>query len=335
MRNWPGALVGLLLLTSFSFCLAASDTRRPAADVAATTYPNKPVRWVVPIAPGGSNDMIARLLAQKLTESVGQQFVVDNRPGASGSIGAETVAKATPDGYTLLFGNNGPLIYNVVLRKSSPYQFSDFEPVIHVGYVSLIIVAHPKVSARDTKELVALAKASSEPIVWGSVGYGSTLHIGLALLQAATGIQVVHVPYKGAAFALTDLIGGRINVMHTTAIAGEAHIKAGRIKVLGIAGPQREQMLPQVATLTEQGIRNADLLVWYGVVAPAKTAASNIGKLNHEINKVLQIPEVKERLNAAGVVIVGGPPVELTRAMKSEAERLATLIKDGRLTLSD
>lgn len=278
--------------------------------------------------------MIARLLAQKLTEAVGQQFVVDNRPGASGSIGAETVAKATPDGYTLLFGNTGPLINNVLLRKNSPYQFSDFEPVIHLGYVSLIIVAHPKLPAGNAKELVSYAKANPEKIVWGSVGHGSTLHIGLALFQAATGIQVVHVPYKGAALALTDLIGGRIHVMHTTAIAGEAHIKAGRIKVLGVAGPQREQMLPQVPTLAEQGINNADAPVWFGVVAPAKTPANIISKLNQEINQVLQFADVRERLSGAGVIIGGGPPVVLSRAIKSEAERLTMLIKTGRVTLT-
>jgi len=182
---------------------------------AAASYPSRPVRWVVPFPPGASNDIIARLVGQKLTEAWGQQIVVDNRAGAGGLVGAETVARASPDGYTLLLANPGPNVNSVLLRKQPPYRFSDFDPVVWIGYAPLIILANPKFQPNSARELVDYAKANPGKASWGSSGVGSSLHIGLAVFQVATGVNVVHVPYKGAAPALTDLAGGQIQLMHT------------------------------------------------------------------------------------------------------------------------
>jgi tripartite-type tricarboxylate transporter receptor subunit TctC len=299
------------------------------AEAASADYPNKPVRWVVPFPPGASNDLIARLIGQKLTETWGQQFVVDNRPGAGGSLGADAVAKAAPDGYTLLLANPGPNINNPLMRKDTPYKIDDFTPVVFIGYAPLIIVANPKFPPNSAKELVDYAKASPGRVNWGSSGNGSSLHIGLALFQAATGANVVHVPYKGAAPALTDVVGGQINLMYTTTVTGDAHIKAGRVKVIANAGSKRQAVLPNVPTLAEQGIKNAEAIVWFGAAAPAKTPRAIVDRLNGEINKALGLPEVTKRLSLLGLEVAGGSPADFDRFMKQEAGRLDGLIRAG------
>jgi tripartite-type tricarboxylate transporter receptor subunit TctC len=295
----------------------------------AQDYPGRPVRWVVPFPPGASNDIIARLIGQKLTEAWGQQFVVDNRPGAGGSLGAETVAKASPDGYTLLLANPGPNVNNPLMRRDTPYRIDDFSPIVFLGYAPLIIVAHPKFPPNTARELADYAKANPGKVNWGSSGNGSSLHIGLALFQAATGANVVHVPYKGAAPALTDVVGGQINLMYTTTVTGEAHIKSGRVKILANAGGKRQAVIPNVPTLAEQGIQNAEAIVWFGAAAPAKTPRAVIDKLNREINRALALAEVKSRLDQLGLEVGGGTPEDFDRFIKKEASRLASLLKAG------
>jgi len=317
--------------TAAWFALAASagaQTTKAEPDPSAA-YPNKPVRWVVPFTPGASNDIIARLIGQKLAEAWSQQFVIDNRPGAGGSLGADTVAKAMPDGYTLLLANPGPNINNPLMRKDTPYKVGDFAPVVFIGYAPLIIVASPRFPPNSAKELVDYAKANPGSVNWGSSGNGSSLHIGLALFQAATGVNVTHVPYKGAAPALADLVGGQINLMYTTTVSGEAHIKSGRVKVIANAGSKRQAVLPNVATLAEQGIKNAEAIVWFGAAAPAKTPRAIIDKLNREINKALELPDVKKRLGQLGLEVAGGSPEDFGKFMKQEAARLSALINTG------
>lgn len=296
---------------------------------AATDYPSRPVRWVVPFPPGASNDIIARLMGQKLTEAWGQQFVVDNRPGAGGSLGAETVAKATPDGYTLLLANPGPNINNPLMRKTTPYKVGDFAPIIFIGYAPLIIVANPKFPPNNAKELVEYAKSNAGKVNWGSSGNGSSLHIGLALFQAATGVNVVHVPYKGAAPALTDVVAGQINLMYTTTVSGEAHIKSGRVKVLANAGSKRQAVLPDVPTLAEQGISNAEAIVWFGAAAPAKTPRAIIDRLNRALDKALGMADVRKRLDQLGLEVGGGSPEDFQKFIDKEAGRLTGLLKSG------
>ncbi|MCW5605271.1 MAG: tripartite tricarboxylate transporter substrate binding protein [Burkholderiales bacterium] len=298
-------------------------------------YPNRPVRLVVPFPPGASNDIIARLLAYKLTEALGQQFVVDNRPGAGGLIGGEIVVGAAADGHTLLFANPAPSINSVLMSRKPPYRMADFTPVIFIGYVPLILVASPSFPPNDAKQLLAYAKANPGKINWASSGNGSSLHIGLALFQAATGADVVHVPYKGTAPALTDVIAGRVNLMHTTSVSAEAHIKAGKVKILAVAAPKRQQVLPNVPTLAEQGIKNAEATVWFGVSAPAKTPQAVIGKLNAELNKALGLADVRKRLDELGLVVAGGTPAEFAEFLRNEAEKMTGLIKTGRVEMSN
>ena len=323
----------LTLLASCSLVMA-SATAALAQDGAAN-YPSKPVRWIVPFPPGASNDITARLFAQKMSESMGQQFVIDNRPGAGGSIGAQLAAEAAPDGHTLLHANPGPSVNNIIMRRKSPYQMNDFAPVMFIGYSPLIIVASPKFGPSNGRELLAYAKANPGKLTWASSGNGSSLHIGLALFGAATGINFVHVPYKGTAPALTDVIGGRVDVIYTTVVSGDAHIKAGRIKVLAVAAPARQSVLPNVPTLAEEGIKNAEATVWFGVQVAAKTPRTIVNKLNAEMNRVMQMPDVQARLDQLGLVRVGGTPEEFNAFIKSEAEKLSMLIKTKRVEMME
>lgn len=311
-------------------CLCLLSPARSAwGQGAAGTYPNKPVRLVVPFTPGASTDIVARLVGQKLSDALGQQFVVDNRPGAGGVIGAETVTRAAPDGYTLMLGNNGPIIQNVLLRKKPSYVVSDFAPVVYIGYAPLIAVANPRFPPNNMKELIAYARSNPGKVSWGSSGTGSNPHTALEILKAVTGVSIVHVPYKGTAPALTDVVAGQIDALYTTTISADAHIKSGRAKVLGVAGAKRPAAIPNVATLAEQGIKGADAIVWLGVVAPAKTPRPIIDKLNREATKALGAPEVRQRLEQLGLEIEGGTPEQFSAFIKSEVDTLARLIKAG------
>lgn len=313
-------------------CAIAGQTYAQTAKGPSSDYPNKPVRWVVPFTPGASNDIIARLVALKLSDAWGQQFVVDNRPGAGGLIGGETVASAASDGYTLLLSNPGPSVNSPLLKKKPPYKVGDFLPVVFFGYAPLIMVANPSFPPKNPKELLVYVKANPGKVNWGSSGIGSSLHIGLALFQAATGADVGHVPYKGAAPALTDVVGGQIQLMYTTTVTGEAQIKAGRVKVIGAASAKRLALLPDVPTLAESGIKDAEAIVWFGMSAPAKTPRAIIGKLNAEANRILLMPDVKRRLGELGLEVQGGTPEQFAAFIKQEAERLGKLIKAGALT---
>ncbi|MBI3042083.1 MAG: tripartite tricarboxylate transporter substrate binding protein [Betaproteobacteria bacterium] len=299
------------------------------AQDAAKNYPSRPVRWVVPFPPGASNDIIARLLGQKLTEAWGQQFVVDNRPGAGGLIGGDVVAKASPDGHTLLLANPAPNVNSVLLHKQPPYRINDLAPVVWIGYAPLIIVANPKFPPNSAKELLAYAKANPGKANWASSGIGSSLHIGLAVFQVASGANVTHVPYKGTAPAIADIIGGNMHMMYTTSVSADAHIKSGRVKVLGIAAKKRQAVLPNVATLEEQGIKGAEAIVWFGMAAPAKTPRALISKLNRGVNEALAAPDVRKRLDQLGLEIEGGTVEKFDAFIKSEAGRLSHLIKIG------
>ncbi|RPI43143.1 MAG: tripartite tricarboxylate transporter substrate binding protein [Betaproteobacteria bacterium] len=313
---------------------AAACMLAPSSGLAAegADYPNRPVRWVVPFAPGASNDIIARLVAGKLTDSLGQQFVVDNRGGAGGMVGGEIVAKAAPDGYTLLSANPGPNVNNILLRKKAPYGFEDFTPIIFFGYAPLIIVANSKFPPNTAKELVDYARANPGKLSWASSGVGSSLHVGLELFRAATKIQLTHVPYKGTAPAFIDIISGQVNTMYTTSVSADAHLKSGRLKALGIAAKKRQSVLPNLPTLEEQGIKNAEAIVWFALAGPAKLPRAIVQKLNAEANRALALPDVKQRLDQLGLETGGGTPEEFAKFISSEADRLRALIKAGALT---
>ena len=306
--------------------LAMTSTLACAAETA-SNYPNRPVRWVVPFTPGASNDIIARLVGAKLGDAFGQQFVIDNRPGAGGAIGAETVAKAGPDGYTLILANPGPSVNTPLMLKRSAYKVEDFTNIVFIGYAPLLILANPKFPPNNPKELVAYLKANPGKVSWGSSGNGSSLHIGLALFQAATGVDVVHVPYKGSGPAIIDTMAGQIQVMHTTTVSAETQIKAGRVKVIGLASAKRSPLLPDVPTLAESGVKDAEAIVWFGMAGPPKLPRALVEKLNAQVNKTLAMPDVKQRLDQLGLEIGGGTPQDFTKFMNAEADRLRGLIK--------
>lgn len=318
-----------LIKKSLVFALVSLIAMPAFSQNAAKDYPTKSVRWIVTFTPGASNDIVARLMAGKLSEMLGQQFIVDNRGGAGGLIGAETVAIAQPDGYTLLFTNPAPNINAPLMAEKAPYSLDDFAPIVYFGYTPLIIAAHPSFPAKNPKELIATLKANPGKYTWGSSGNGSSLHIGLALFQGATGVNVIHIPYKGTAPALLDLVSGQIQLMHTTKVSSDGQVKAGRVKILAVASAKRSAALPDVPTLAEFGIKDAEAVTWFGMAAPAKTPRAIIDKLNAASNKVLAMPDVKKRLEENDVDIQGGTPEEFGRFMKNEAERVKQLIKAG------
>jgi len=320
-------MVAVALCCAFTQAAVAQGPKNSAAD-----YPEKSVRWVVPFTPGASNDIIARLVAIKLGDAWGQQFIIDNRAGAGGLIGADTVAKTAPDGYTLLLSNPGPNVNSPLLTKQSPYKVGDFAPVIYFGYAPLLILANPALPVKNPKELIDYLKANAGRVNWGSSGTGSSLHIGLALFQAATGLNMTHVPYKGSSPAITDLVGGQIQFMHTTTVSAEAQIKSGRVRVIALASPKRQALLPDVPTLAESGIKDAEAIVWFGMAAPLNTPRAIIDKLNRESNRILQMPDVKKRLDELGLEVQGGTPEQFGDFIRNEAARLNMLIKAGALT---
>ena len=296
-----------------------------------TEYPTKPVRWIVPFTPGASNDIIARLMGAKIGEAFGQQVVIDNRPGAGGAIGAETVARAVPDGYTLILANPGPSVNAPLLARKPAYGPNDFTNIVFIGYAPLIILATPSFPPKNPKELLDYVKANPGKVVWGSSGIGSSLHIGLALFQASTGANVIHVPYKGAAPALTDVVGGQIQLMHTTTVTGGEQIKAGKVKVIGVAAAKRMTSLPDVQTLAEGGIKDAEAIVWFGMSGPPKLPRAIVDKLNREVNRGLGLPDVKARLDQLGLEVEGGTPEQFDKFVKGEITKVERLIKAGLL----
>jgi len=301
------------------------------AQKGATDYPTKPVRLVVPFTPGASNDIIARLFGAKMGDAFGQQIVIDNRPGAGGAIGAETVARALPDGYTLVLANPGPSVNSPLLARKPTFTPADFTNIVFIGYAPLLILANPSFAPRTPKELLDFVKANPGKVAWGSSGVGSSLHIGLALFQASTGANVIHVPYKGAAPAITDVVGGQIQLMHTTTVSGGEQIKAGRVRVVAVAAAKRMSSLPDVQTLAEGGIKDAEAIVWFGLAGPPKLPRAIVDKLNREVNRELTLPDVKARLDQLGLEPEGGTPEAFDKFVKNEVAKVERLIKAGLL----
>lgn len=312
---------GLMLIM---FAVASADGQN-----AVTGYPVKPVRMVVPFTPGGSNDIVARLIGMKLAESWAQQVVIDNRPGAGGALGTEMVARAVPDGHTLILTNPGPSVHNILLRKKPLYGFDDFAPVIYVGYAPAIIIANPKLPVTGIRELVAYAKANPGMVRWGSPGTGSNPYIGMEMFKAAAHIDVLHVPYKGTGPALTDLVAGQIDVLQSSVASTGAYLANGRVRVLAVAAAKRQSQLPEVPTLAEQGLQGADIVIWYGLLTAARTPRTVIEKINREVNRILQLSDVRVRFDAMGAEIEGGTPEKFGAFIRSEADALRRLIKSG------
>jgi tripartite-type tricarboxylate transporter receptor subunit TctC len=316
----------------FALVATSASLLVPAfGQTAAISYPTRIIHFIVPFAPGASTDIVARLFGQKLSAAWEQPIVVENRGGAGGGIGAEQVVRSEPDGYTLMVTNQGPSILNAMLRKGSSYAVDDLAPVIEFGYSPLIVVANFQFPPNNIKELVAFAKANPGKVTIGSSGTNSNVHIALEIFKAVTGTDIVHVPYRGTGPSLSDVVAGNINGAYTTTVSAEGLIKAGRVKVLGVAGAKRLDIIPDVATYAEQGIVGADAAVWIGLVAPAKTPKPILDKINRDANASLQKPDVRERFAQWGLEVEGGTAERFNVAIKAEVERVDRLIKSGAL----
>ena len=314
-----------ILFTTLALA-AATATAQPAKPATAD-FPQRVVRWVVPFTAGASNDIVARLLAQKLADRWGQQVVIDNRGGAGGMVGAEIVVRANPDGYTLLMANPGANAINFALRTKTPYTEADLAPVILLGWSPIMAVTSASAPMNNVKDLIALAKTKSGQLSAGSSGIGGSSHLALELFKLQAGVDILHVPYKGAAPAFTDLIAGQIQLYFTTPVSALSLVTGGKLKVLGVAGKQRLAIFPDVPTTAEQGLPNFDVLIWFGVSVPAQTPVPVVNKLNTDLNAVLRLPEIKERFAQLGLEAQGGTPARFAAFLKEELARWGQVVK--------
>jgi tripartite-type tricarboxylate transporter receptor subunit TctC len=294
-------------------------------------YPSRPVRVVVPFAPGGPNDIIVRLIAQKLAESMGKPFLVENRAGAGGNIGTDYVAKSAPDGYTLLSVGPGSLIINPLMGKVAYDTQRDFAPVTLMARAPNALVAHPSLPARSVTELIALARAQPGAINYGSGGNGSTPHLSAALFAAMAGVTLTHVPYKGTAPATADLIGGQVQIAFLGIPAVLPHAKSGKLRVLAVTGLRRSPELPDVPTVDESGIPGYEVNPWYGLLAPAGTPREIVARLAADTTQIVRTADMRETLAAQGAEAAGGTPEEYSAVIRADAATWARVIEHAGL----
>ncbi|RPJ47595.1 MAG: tripartite tricarboxylate transporter substrate binding protein [Betaproteobacteria bacterium] len=295
---------------------------------AAQNYPVRPIRIVVVSTPGGSVDTLARTVGPKLAERWGQQVLVDNRPGAGGTIAAELVAKAPPDGYTLIMGTVASFATNVSLRKSLPYDpVLDFAPISLVATQNLMLLIHPSVPAKSVKELVALAKRQPGTLSFASAGNGTGGHLSGELFKLLAGIDMLHVPYKGVAPALVDVVSGQVSMTFASIISAMPQVKNNRLRPLAVTGAQRSRAAKELPTMIEAGVQGYESATWYGLLAPAGTPADIVTKLNAEVVAILKSPEMFDRLSKEGADPVGNSPAEFARHIQAEIEKWRKVIK--------
>jgi tripartite-type tricarboxylate transporter receptor subunit TctC len=302
-----------------------------ASVAAAQHYPNRPIRLVVPFPAGGPNDIIGRLVAQKLGDTLGQQMVVDNRAGAGGNIGTDLVAKSPADGYTLLSGGMGSLIMNPIIDKVPYDTLRDFAPVILMASAPNVLVTHPSLPVRDVKGLIALARSHPGQLNYGSGGVGSTPHLSGALFNSMTGVNIVHIPYKGNAPAVTDLLGGQVQLAYLGIPPVQPHIQSGKLKALAVTSARRSATLPQVPTIAESGVPGYELSPWYGILAPAGTPSDIVMKLNAAIANIVRTPEMKEKLAGIGAEAETTTPEAYAARMKSDLARWTNVIRSAHI----
>ena len=305
-----------------------------STDAAAQRYPTKPIRLIVPFAPGGSTDALARTVGQKLSDSVGQQVLVDNRAGATGNIGTTIVAQANPDGYTLVMAFDATMVINPSVYAKLPFDpIKDFAPITKVAALPLILVAHPSFAPSNTKELIAFAK-SKPGLNYSSSGHASTPHLAMLMFAQHTGTQFTHIAYKGGGQAVFDVLAGQIPLLATAIPTVQAHLKSGKLKAVALTSAKRHASLPDVGTFAEAGLAGFDVSAWYGMLAPAGTPKAIITRLNHEVTKILAAAEMKERfLTTIGGDPVGGTPEQFAADIKADIARWAKIVKESRLKL--
>ena len=320
-------LLALVLLPFVAYARAASSFDKSSGG-AGQAYPTKPIRVIVPVPAGGTPDVVARMVAPGLSNLLGQQLVIDNRGGAGGLIGAELAAKAIPDGYTLFFSSPGALTILPHLQKHVNYDtLRDFAPVSLVSIGPFLLITHPSVPAKSVKELLALAKAEPGKLNYASAGNGAANHLAMELFKSLAGISLTHVPYKGAPQAMTDLIGGSVNLTFNSIPPAIQHIRAGRLRLLGVSSAKRSAQLPDVPTISEAGVAGYESITWFGLLAPAKTPSAIVARLHDELIKVVRAPDLKAQFEIQGYDPVGSSAAEFTNFIRSESEKYAKVVK--------
>jgi tripartite-type tricarboxylate transporter receptor subunit TctC len=293
------------------------------------TYPARPVKMVVPFSPGGPNDIIARLIGNKLGEALGQQMVIDNRPGGGGNIGTDAVAKAPPDGYTLLSAGPGSLIMNPVLMKV-PYDTArDFAPVSLMAHAPNVLVVHPSVPAKTVKELLALARAQPGRLNYASSGPGSSAHVAVALFASMAHIDITHVPYRGTGPAVNDLVAGQVQLAIVGIPPVLPHVKNGRLRALGVTGKTRSPELPDVPTVDEAGVPGYVVNLWYGLLVPTGTPQAIVTRIASEVTRIVRAPEMREKLAAAGAEPGGGTPEDYAAVIRADTVLWTRVIREA------
>jgi tripartite-type tricarboxylate transporter receptor subunit TctC len=307
--------------------LPALAAAQPAASGSGQGYPDKPIRVIVSVPAGGTPDVVARTIQPGLSSLLGQQVVIDNRGGAGGLIAVELAARAIPDGYTLFFGSPGALTILPHLQKVPYDTLSDFAPISLVGIGPFLLIAHPSLRAKSVKDLIALAKAEPGKLNYASAGNGTANHLAMELFKSAAGVNVTHVPYKGAPQAVTDLIGGHVNLMFNSIAPVLQHIKAGRLQLLGIASAKRSPQLPDAPTKSEAGVPGFEAVNWFGMLAPAKTPKAIIARLNAAIVKVVTMPEMRSQFEIQGTDPVASSPEEFAAFIRRDMAKYAKVVK--------
>jgi tripartite-type tricarboxylate transporter receptor subunit TctC len=319
----------LISIVGRALCVAIAALAASTA-AAQGAYPNKPVRIVVPFPAGGTTDLLARSAAQKLSEAWSQQVIVDNRPGAAGNIGSELVAKSPGDGYTLLMGTVGTHAINASLYAKMPYDHvKDFVPVILVAGVPNVLVVHPSVPVNSVQELIAYAKANPGKLNFASSGNGTSIHLSGELFKTMTGVQMAHIPYKGSAPAITDLLGGQVQLMFDNLPSALPYIKAGKLRALAVTSTTRAPALPDAPTVAESGVPGFEASSWFGLLAPAGTPRDVVIKINGEVAKWLDSPDAKEKLAAQGANVASGSPEDFAKHIQTETAKWAKVVKDS------
>lgn len=320
-----------LLAYALHTALALGVTTLPSAVLAQQAYPNKQIRFIVPFAAGGGGDAVARLLAQRLGEQIGEAVAVENKVGAGGIIGSSFVLKSPPDGYTVLNMSSTYAIQAAIGKNLNFDPIKDMQPIIMISRDPVVMIVRTTSPLNNVKDLIAAAKASPNKLTHGSAGVGSIAHLGTEELAFLMGVSLVHIPYKGSSQAFGDLIGGSVDMMLTSATFASPYIKSGRVKALGIAGKERMPNLPDVPTFEEQGIKGYDVVDWKAVAGPKGMPADAVKFLNVELNKVLQHKSVTDRFSAEGTTSVGGTPEHLLQTIVSDIDRWKRVIKDANI----
>jgi len=291
-------------------------------------YPNRPIKFIAPFPPGGSTDVLCRLLGSKLAEGLGQPVTVDNRPGGSGNIGHEAAARAAPDGYTILISSSSTLVNNTHLFKSLRYDpLGDFTPVSMVASAGQVLVVHPSVPAKSVSELIALARAQPARLNFGSGGKGIQSHISGEIFKSAVGVDIVHIPYKGTVQAVSDLVAGQVQLVFADMVPAMPHIKAGRLRPLAVTTRERSAVLPDVPTMIESGVPGYEAGVWWAVMSPKGTPEAIVNRLNAELGRIVMLADVREKYASLGVSTEHSTPQFVTEKIKADTQRFAAVLK--------